>query len=275
MSEIVNYLIGLPFSIRVAIGVFLIVFIVWYLGRKIILRILSIIPFLVKKLFIGFYLFIDTILSALHKKVGWIFIVADERFGEVCEKIDCKIGKWHTKWRNAQKAKIKECFLVYIISCLIIIVPSYVATNNKIIKAGENTYLMLEEFVMKYIKESKWYDSQKKFPVKENWIEATNKINVEGSSFETTLIVAGLKSSLLVRDIPSRENSITLDKLYNDDFVTWNGEIAFSYVNNEIIMWAKITLENGIMGWSRMDYLYPLEYENMTYYVTESREMRK
>ena len=273
MSGVVNYLISLPFSLRVAIGVFLFVFVVWKLGRKIILRILSIIPFLVKRIFLGIYLLIDTILSVLHKRIGWIFVTADEQFGEVCEKVDCKIERWYTKWRGAERAKIKECFLIYIISCLIIIIPSYIETDNRIIKVGENVYLKCETFILKNIRESRWYDSQKELSEGKDWLQKAGINGVYEGEFQTTLVVTGLKSTLLVRDIPNKEMSVTLDKLCNGDCVIWRGETAFSYVDNKVEMWAKITLENGIIGWSRMDYLYPLDYENRIYYVTESKEM--
>ena len=275
MSGVVNYLISLPFSLRVAIGLFLLVFVVWKLGRKIILRILSVIPFLVKRIFLGVYLLIDTILSVLHKRIGWIFVTADEQFGEVCEKVDCKIGEWYTKWRGAQKTKVKECLLIYIISCLIIIVPSYIETDNRMIKAGENAYLKCEEFIVKHIRESRWYNSKKELATGNDWLKKTSTNSVYEGEFQATLIVTGLKSTLLVRDIPNKEKSVTLDKLHNGECVIWNGEIAFSYVNNQVEMWAKITLEIGITGWSRMDYLYPLEYENRIYNVTESREMEE
>lgn len=275
MSGIVNYLINLSFSVRVAIGLFLLVFVVWKFGGKIIIRILSIVPFLIKNIFLGFYLLIDAILSVLHKRVGWIFATADEQFGQVCEKVDCRIERWYTKWRGAEKTKIKECFLIYIISCLIIIIPSYVETDNRIIKAGENAYLKYEAFILKHIRESRWYDSQKDISVGRDWLQKTSTNGVYEDEFQATLIVAGLKSTLLVRDIPNKEKSVTLDKLHNGDCVIWGGESAFSYVDEQVEMWAKITLENGITGWSRMDYLYPLEYENRIYYVTKSKEMRE
>lgn len=269
----INYFIDFPFGIRVAIVLFLAIFVIWKLLGSKILWILSFIPFLVRKISLGLYVLIQEVLHILHKRIGWIFGTADREFVNVGKGIDERIGIWHNKWKTASKPKWKSCLLAYIIGCVIIIVPSYLKIDSKIIKAGENGFLLCEEIFQKQIAKSEWYDPQKKSTLGEGLFKASDAGNAWKSGFETTLMVAGLNSSLLVRDIPEVENSVILDRLYNDDCVTWNGEIAYSYVENRVEPWAKITMENGTMGWSRMDYLYPVQYEGMVYSVTYSRDV--
>lgn len=268
MSGIINYFTGLPFEVRVVIALFLFTFVIWRFLGKNILWILSIIPFLLQKIYIGVYLLIQNILSALHKKVGWIFGEADSRISDIGEKIDNKIRAWHGKWKKANKPKFKNCFLAFVIGCVIIIIPSYIKTDNRIIKAGERGFLICEDFFLEQVNKCKWYDAKKELTIGNKWFKTPVASSASENGFETTLIVAGLNSMLLVRDIPSVENSVVLERLYNDDCVTWNGEIAFSYVDNRVEPWAKIIMQNGTTGWSRMDYLYPLEYDKKIYMVT-------
>lgn len=272
MSGVINYLIDLPFGLRVAIVLFFLIFVVWKLLGKRILWIFSIIPLLLKQIFRLLYLMIQTILDILHKKIGWIFATADEKFVELGEKADAKLEKWYQQWQGVQKPKFKECFLIYAICCLLIILPSYIKTDNKVVKVGENIFLRCEEVILKYLSKCKWYNSQEELTLGEDWLQKASVDSINKNQFEVTLIVAGLNTTLLVRDVPEKEKSSVLDNLYNSDCVTWNGEIAFSYVDNRVEPWAKITTENGTTGWSRMDYLYPVEYEKTVYYVTECQK---
>lgn len=273
MSGVINYLIDKPFEFRVVISLFFLIFVVWKLLGKRILWIFSVVPFLLKQVFRGLYLLIQMILSILHKKIGWIFTTADEKFVEIGENIDTKLESWYQQWKNSQKPKLKKCFLIYIICCLVIILPSYIKTENKIIKVGENIFLSCEKFTLNQLRKCAWYDSEEVLTLEEDWGQKTNAGGIFKNEFEVALIVAGLNTTLLVRDVPDKENSEVLGNLYNDDYVIWNGEIAFSYVDNRVEPWAKVTMEDGTTGWSRMDYLYPVDYEKMIYYVTKSQKM--
>ena len=265
MSEIINYFINLPFGIRVAVVLFLGIFGIWKFWGNRILWILSIIPFLIHKIFIGFYLLIQEILHTLHKKVGWIFGTADgefvnvgkkisennilnniekqdlEVFYNVVKKISENINSWYQKWKSNSKPTLKSCFFAYVIGCVIIIAPSYLKTDNKVIRVGERGYLFCEETILNQVEKSGWYESKEKISWGEGLLKASSTESVQKNGFETVLMVAGLNSSLLVRDIPYVENSIVLERLYNDDCVTWNGEIAYSRVENRVEPW-KVTL---------------------------------
>lgn len=84
------------------------------------------------------------------------------------------------------------------------------------------------------------------------------------------LIVAGVNSSLLVRDIPNMESGTALERLHNGDVVTWTGEMVFAEAkDNHIEAWAKVVTQNEVEGWSCLFYLHPQNYENISYHVEE------
>ena len=50
----------------------------------------------------------------------------------------------------------------------------------------------------------------------------------------------------------------------------WNGDMIFAQVDNgQIETWAKVKTQSGAEGWSRLNYLCPVEYEGKRYYVKE------
>lgn len=92
------------------------------------------------------------------------------------------------------------------------------------------------------------------------------------STFGTILVVSGVSSSLLVRDIPSMNNCVVLERLGNGDKVLWTGEIQFSEAeDNHVEPWVKIVTEDGEEGWSRPFYLHPEEYVGVEFYVGECK----
>lgn len=87
---------------------------------------------------------------------------------------------------------------------------------------------------------------------------------------EITLVVSGVSSSLLVRDIPSTEDCIILGRLQNDDVVVWSGQMVFSEVDNgHVEPWVKIVTVDGVEGWSRLYYLHPEQYVDMEFQVID------
>lgn len=82
------------------------------------------------------------------------------------------------------------------------------------------------------------------------------------------LVVSGVNSSLLVRDIPSTENCTVLDRLQNDDIVVWTGQMVFAEAEGDHVEpWVKIITQNNVEGWSRLYYLHPEQYADEVYFV--------
>ena len=90
-----------------------------------------------------------------------------------------------------------------------------------------------------------------------------DKVTIEMSPYDLTK-----GSSLLVRDAPSMTDGSILGRLQNEDTVLWHGEMCFLETDNgQIEPWVKIITVDGIEGWSRLNYLHPIEYENLEFEV--------
>lgn len=141
----------------------------------------------------------------------------------------------------------------------------------------------MENSFIDWAKENNWYEDKEEFSNNiNNELNKQEKVQNQESQvpikegFGIECIVYGLKTSLLVRDIPSTEGSNTLGKLYNDDIVVWSGEIVFAQVSGEKIEpWVKVQIPNGVEGWTRLAYLRPKEYENIEYRVIEKGNIVK
>ncbi len=263
MSILINFIISVPFAIRVAIFFCFTIFFVWGLFGRIILWILSFLPFILKYLFIALFWLIETPISFLHRKIGSLMGGLDNMWSQLGRRIDCFIDNWYNAWHRRKKKEntLKIRFLVWGICVGIVVFPNIMNLENEELKIGENIYLHCESLVINWLYNQEWYKS------KEESVQVVNKEVQQENTFEVEMVVAGLNSSLLVRDIPSMEGSI-LDRLYNDNKVIWHGQLVFAETDNgRIEPWIKITMKNGIEGWSRLHYLYPLQYESEEFSV--------
>lgn len=271
MSLIVNAFLLLPFWARVAISFFILIFIVWqFLGRPI-LWILSVVPFLLKKGFCLFYLLIEIPIAALHKRFGTFWGNIDNRMSEVGDKVERVIDCWYVVWHFPKKIRIKRSLIVYVLCIVLIVGPSLINVDNNILKIGETLYIRGETFCVKWLGERGMYastvqnESNQREQVQNEVVE--DKM-IEEDSLEITLVVSGIKSSLLVRDIPSIENSTVLDRLHNNDSVVWRGQMVFAEADNDHVEpWVKIVTANGVEGWSRLYYLHPEQYDDIEFFV--------
>lgn len=272
MSIMLNNFFILPFWFRSAVLVFLLLFLLWKLVGKIIFWILSIIPFLIEKIFKYFYLFIEIPVAFLHKKFGASFYVLDNKLSQNSEKVERAIHCWYEAWHFSKKKSFKKFLITYILCIFFILVPYFTKTNNSIFKIGEKAYIYGETFLVNLLgvqglERLKIQDTMEQNDQLE--IENVNLKPIEAESLEITLIVS-VKSSLLVRDIPSIENCVILDQLDNNDEVIWRGQMVFAEAEGEHIEpWVKIETKNGVEGWSRLFYLYPEQYKNLEFLVTE------
>lgn len=270
MSVIINSFISLPLFWRAAILLFFIIVVIWKSFGRRILWILSIIPFLLQWFFRFLYLLLEGPVSLLHKKLGTSFYKISNTLSQYGEKIDSIIGQWYSKWHSLKKIYLWKILLAYVLCVAIIIFPSLMKAEADIYRTGENAYLYCERVLVDWFKKQEWYKSVESISLKEDiGLEQDNQDNLsELKPSNITLNVAGLKSSLLVRDIPSTTNSVELDRLYNGDIVIWSGELIFAEVNGEgIEPWVKVMTVAGIEGWTRLSYLYPERYNDVEFYV--------
>lgn len=272
MSYILNMFLQLPIMIRVAI--FLIIpFIVWIvLGKfnsEIISKIIALVPLIIRKLFQRLYLLIDIPIDFAHRKFGSSFYEIDNGVSRLGKKIDLKLGKWYHSWETSQRAYIGIGILLYCLCVIIVSLPSLTKIEEGALIKGAEIYLVCENRIIKWLDDHDLYNEVSNDSVAvEIWKDVKEKM--DDNQFGENMIVTGVSSALLVRDIPSTEGSTTLARLRNNDVVTWSGQITFSEVNNNRVeAWVKVMTEDGVEGWSRLHYLRPEVYENIEYIVTK------
>lgn len=268
MAIFVDFLMELPFWLRVVSSLFIIV-ILWRIFGKGVFWILSLVPFLLRKIFILIYQIVELPIIILHKKLGAGFYSIDNHMVIVGEKIDSFFRRWYECWHFQYRFHWGKALIIYSIGVFLIAAPALLSVDNNSLKKGEEIYLFCEsifwEWVDKHFETD--YDHEDIVAEKEQVV-----IGEEGEEVsEIELVVSGVNSSLLVRDIPNMEEGIALERLHNGDIVVWTGEIIFAEAaDNHIEAWAEVITQNEVEGWSRLFYLHPLNYENVSYYITES-----
>lgn len=86
MHDLVDVILSFPVGVRVVL-LLGIIFLLWLILTKPILKILSILPFFLKKLFWCIYFFLEIPISMLHRKYGNSFGVIDQGLTSISEKI--------------------------------------------------------------------------------------------------------------------------------------------------------------------------------------------
>lgn len=246
------------FAVRVAIGLLLLLFL-WMILGKLILWGLSLIPFVLKKIFILIYLIIKMPIIFLHKMYGRGFYKLDNRWAEIGEHAHDFLERWYTTWHHDYKTQFRKACIITVVCYLFIVIPSYISIDIKVLNVGKSIYCFAENLLKEEMEE---YFSPS--DLEQEWF-SFNEVQTR-----IKLTVYDVNTTLYVQDIPSKDNSLALDMLYNGDKVIWTGEIIFvEWGKEEIEPLVKVITEDGTEGWSLLDYLYPEDYINIELKVGE------
>lgn len=266
MSFVVKFLETISFELRVAVLIFL-VFLLWMLVGRIILWIMSGIPFLMIRLHRLIYCIVQIPICFLHKKFGSAFYKTDNGVAVIGVHIEASLQKWYIRWHAKGKTSKKIEILCFIIIYIIIVFPPKMFSNDSVLCTLGNIYCEEENRLVNKIKAG-----QRKKVITD--ISEEVVIHNEDEAFEVTppdlieLQVVGIRTALLIRDVPSVESGNALERLKNNDVVRWSGQLIFAETeDNHKEAWVKIISQNGIEGWSRLDYLCPTHYETEEYQV--------
>lgn len=265
MSFVVGFFETISVECRVAF-LMCFVFLLWLLVGRIILWIMSGIPFLLIKLHRLIYCIVQIPISFLHKKFGSALYKADNGVAVIGVHIEDLLQKWYIRWHAKGKTNKKIEILCFIVIYIIIVVPPKVFPNDSVLCIPGNVYCEEESKLVNKIEAG-----QRKKVITDISEEVMQN---EDETFEVTepdlieLQVVGIRTALLIRDVPSVERGIALERLKNNDVVKWSGQLIFAETeDNHKEAWVKIISQNGIEGWSRLDYLCPTHYETEEYQV--------
>lgn len=261
-----NFLL-LPILVRAAV-ILAIPLLLWFVLGRALIWCLSLIPFLLRQIFRFIYMILEIPVAVLHKKMGGSFYKIDNAFSQKGEKIDTKLCAWYNAWHNSSKRYRRIAAIIYVICVAFIGIPPLLRVNVPFLDSVETAYFSCEDSLVKWVEERGWFDAD----VETALVEESEKIEESSviQNQEIVLKVSGVKTSLKVRDLPTMETDVVVDRIHKGDKIIWNGQLAFSKNKDGVVeLWAKIITPSGIEGWSRMSYLLPEEYKNLEFYVTQ------
>lgn len=268
MEIVLGVYFALPLWSRVLVFLALLFLIWWRLGKPI-LWILSIVPYIFGKLFSVIYYIIEVPIDMLHKKFGAIFYKVDNGLAYIGSKIISFFEKWYRYWHEQYKFHLGSTILVFFICYSIIVMPSWIRFENELLSKGKELYLSGENACIEYFEIKTENTKQKNI---QNVAEEQIERDVQRKEKKSiNLVVSGVNSSLLVRDVPEMDG-IALERLHNGDVVIWYGELIFEEAEGEHIeAWVKVKTTDSIEGWSRLLYLHPVDYKDKMFYVSEDK----
>lgn len=235
------------------------VWLVLLLVRVPLLKLLSLIPFLLKWMFRMVYLLLEWLISLLHKLLGGVLYQVDNGLAAFGKSVDSRLERWYSAWNKSDSWNPYAALVsIAVFACyLFVVLPSVLHLEEGHWQTrGWFAYLRAEDACVKWMEEQGWYapdalgnhsDAQ---PVSGESEPSWNPVQIP-------LTVYRVPNVLGIRDIPSTEGSESLAKLPNGAIVTWDGELAFGPANGQREPWVKVTTDAGIVGWGRLNYLYP------------------
>lgn len=152
-----------PLIARTACVLFVIVVVFGTFLGKYLLRLLSVIPFLLSNIFRGLYIAIERFIALFHKKYGGSFYDMANAASHTAEKMDSLLLRWHSSWRHAKHTKLMWVLLVYFAAVLYIGgVPMLAGTADAPIAGGGRAYLRCESALINLMEEHGLYMSPEK-----------------------------------------------------------------------------------------------------------------
>lgn len=177
MNGLIDGFLAWPLWGRTAAVLGILIFVFWLiLGKPVIIRILSVIPFLLRKLFHGFYIAIEWVASFFHKKIGSGFFDLENGMSRWGERMDFRLERWYRAWHQPQKRHVFLAIVVYLLLFLLVgVLPMAAASPDSPLKAGERAYLRCEDAFVNFLEEHGLYVSEEKVFQESLFLQIHNK----------------------------------------------------------------------------------------------------
>lgn len=257
MNALIHLFSALPLWMRASI-LLMFPLAIWLLLGKSLLRVLSVIPFLIRKVFHCGYLMLELPVSALHRKFGLFFCEMENRMSFVGAKIDLGLNRWHRAWRFPVKRYAGIAAIIYSLCVVLVALPGSLHIKSDWLNIGEQVFIRNESVLIQWLQEHEWYNPLQ-LPFWEEEMES-----IVGNDRPVTMLVSVGEGTLAVRDVPSTENCMILESLSDGSSVIWYGDLAFGSVGNgNIEPWIKVTTSSGTEGWIRLRFVHPEKNANL------------
>lgn len=150
MEEFLNWFLFLPIGVKFSI-LLIVPLIIWCLFGRLIMKLISIIPYIIKRIIVLIYLLLEIPISALHKIFGQSFYKIDQGLSNWFNNLSSlfeRIYKFLYSPKNLYKGKAVVIFLI--ISAYLII-PSLIGINNRPFTFWNDFYLKIESAIIDMI----------------------------------------------------------------------------------------------------------------------------
>lgn len=229
------------------------------LVRMPLLKLLSLIPFLLKWMFRAVYLLLEWLISLPHKLLGGTFYRVGNGLAAFGKHVDSWLEHWYSAWNKPKsRSPYSALATVAVLACyLCVILPPALHMEEGWQAKGWSAYLQVEDAFTEWIEDHGWCVPN--VPGSQPDAATVGESELPRESVQISLTVYRVSSVLAIRDIPSTVGCTTLDTLPNGSVVSWYGELAFGFAEGQQEAWVKVTTNSGIEGWGRLNYLHPEE----------------
>lgn len=147
MDEFINLFLLLPIGVRFSI-LLIVPLIVWCIFARLIMKLISIIPFVIKRIVLLIYFVIEFPISKLHKMFGQTFYSIDQGVSNWFDKLSTTIEKVFQLLNKPKNLYKDKAFIIYILFAAYLIIPSLIGFNSKPFTFWYNFYINLESSII-------------------------------------------------------------------------------------------------------------------------------
>ncbi|MCL2146553.1 MAG: SH3 domain-containing protein [Synergistaceae bacterium] len=276
MTDILVRIMQWPLAARVAL-LLLVVWFIWLVFGKLLIRVLSIVPFCIQYIMLALYILLDFPLSMLHHKFAGLFANIDISWTGIMRNAYAVTNSWYNNWKRPKKRYSAVMLLLLGIVFMWTVLPSAIGLEGAIIHGPRNSYIQVEQWLVGALSDSQvlfsdFSDTLTPLGAPDTLAPTTTPSSAPPATPRQTpsptptptpeFIVSGLRTRLIVRDEPSVSSGKTLAYLVNGDVVYDLGETEWGDVENgKSESWQKIETADGIVGWVRDNYLTAINNE--------------
>lgn len=157
MHDLLKAFLALPIGGRAAIFIG-ILFLMWCFFGRIILKILSVMLWGLKKVFVGIYMFIEIPVSVMHSKLGSVFGKIDQGLTRLTEKVCNFMDILYGKLNNPKIIYSKWIFVIYLIVSAYLLIPIVTKFTEKPFTFWYEAYIDKEDEFIKWLENNEWFE---------------------------------------------------------------------------------------------------------------------
>ena len=175
------------------------------------LKIISLLPFLLKQVFRLIYLLLEWLVAVLHRLLGGAFYRVDNGLAAFGEQMDARLGRWYGAWHSPKSWRPYAAltFAAFTLCYLFIVIPPTLQIEEGGWQTkGWSAYLWAEDTFVGWLEEQSWYASATHPGTPNDSLNdgsADNEPELPQEVFQIFLTVYRVPNLLAIRDIPSAQ----------------------------------------------------------------------